>query len=306
MGGGSTCQSNGNYCHDQTTNTYSVCLPDWKQKADGSVVEGTGPAPDGDEDAIVGIILAVKAVENDPEKPSWYNEARKWADASATAFFRFNVDSSRGDYRLVKLGACWGGWDGTGNNPSYHSPGSYKAMRDFQKISLLPTVKATQLTVRTNGTNSLAPPMRFFVLSSAVVMAPWYLTGQPCQFQMVRLSILVDLFQVQGRHSTSTEQKLPVLRGGSLLMLPCIPEIQPTGQSTWIRISFVFVMGIPGLFGIGTGEPHSRIAGLPIRTRIFRSSILGCTTLSSMPRPCPPSSLVLRRMLFWLTTLGAY
>lgn len=131
--GGSTCQSNGNYCHDQTTNTYSVCLPDWKQKADGSVVEGTGPAPDGDEDAIVGIILAVKAVENDPEKPSWYNEARKWADASATAFFRFNVDSSRGDYRLVKLGACWGGWDGTGNNPSYHSPGSYKAMRDFQK-----------------------------------------------------------------------------------------------------------------------------------------------------------------------------
>lgn len=130
--GGSTCQSGGNYCYDETKNAYSVCLPDWKQKKDGSAVEGTGPAPDGDEDAIVGIILAVKAVENDSVKPSWYNEARKWADASATAFFEFNVDDSRGDHRLVKLGACWGGWDSSGNNPSYHSPGSYKVMRDFQ------------------------------------------------------------------------------------------------------------------------------------------------------------------------------
>lgn len=131
--GGSTCQGSGNYCYDEETQAYSVCLPDWKQKADGSAVEGTGPAPDGDEDAIVGIILAVKAVENDSPKPSWYDEARKWADASATAFFEFNVDDSRGDHRLVKLGACWGGWDTSGNNPSYHSPGSYKAMRDFQK-----------------------------------------------------------------------------------------------------------------------------------------------------------------------------
>jgi hypothetical protein len=132
--GDSTCQPSGEFCLDEATNTYSVCLPDWKQNADGSVVEATGPAPDGDEDAIVGIILAVKAVENDFPKPPWYDEARNWADASATAFFTFNVldeyNASPTDFRMLKLGACWGGWDG--NNPSYHSPGSYKVMRDFQ------------------------------------------------------------------------------------------------------------------------------------------------------------------------------
>jgi len=126
---GSNCQPNGNYCKS-STGSY-VCLPDWRHyKTGGS--ESTGPAPDADEDAIVGIILAVKAVENDASKPSWYNEARKWADASATAFFEFNVDKSRGDYRLVKLGSCWGGWEGQGNNPSYHSPGSYRVMKDYQ------------------------------------------------------------------------------------------------------------------------------------------------------------------------------
>jgi len=122
---GSNCQPNGNYCGS------SVCLPDWRHyKTGGS--ESTGPAPDADEDAIVGIILAVKAVENDANKPSWYDEARKWADASSTAFYEFSVNKSRGEYRLVKLGACWGGWEGEGNNPSYHSPGSYRVMKDYQ------------------------------------------------------------------------------------------------------------------------------------------------------------------------------
>jgi len=118
------------YCKDGNSN--SVCLPDWRHyKTGGS--ESTGPAPDADEDATVGIILAVKAVENDNTKPVWYDEARKWADASATAFFEFNVDKSKSDYRLVKLGSCWGGWDGQGNNPSYHSPGSFRVMKDYQK-----------------------------------------------------------------------------------------------------------------------------------------------------------------------------
>lgn len=127
---GSNCQSGGNYCKSGS-NSY-VCLPDWRHyKTGGS--EATGPAPDADEDAIVGIMLAVKAVANDTNKPSWYDEARKWADASATAFFKYEVDSSRGDYRLVKLGSCWGGWEGQGNNPSYHSPGSFRVMKDYQK-----------------------------------------------------------------------------------------------------------------------------------------------------------------------------
>ncbi|KAG7351491.1 laminin G domain containing protein [Nitzschia inconspicua] len=120
------CQNGGNYCSG------SVCLPDWKHWKTGGSVE-TGAAPDADEDAIVGIILAVSAVANDISKPMWYDEARSWADASSTAFFRFNVDSSKSAYRMVKLGSCWGGWDNNGNNPSYHSPGSYRIMRDFQQ-----------------------------------------------------------------------------------------------------------------------------------------------------------------------------
>lgn len=128
---GSNCQPGGDYCKSSSGSKY-VCLPDWRHyKTGGS--ESTGPAPDADEDAIVGIILAVKAVENDTNKPSWYETARKWADASATAFFEFEVDKSRSNHRLVKLGSCWGGWEGEGNNPSYHSPGSFRVMKDYQK-----------------------------------------------------------------------------------------------------------------------------------------------------------------------------
>lgn len=101
--------------------------------ADGSKTIATGTAPDGDEDAIVGIIIAVRAVEKDTTLPEWYEDARRWADASASAFFTYNVDSTTyPEYALVKLGSCWGGWDNAGNNPSYHSPGSYKIMRDYQ------------------------------------------------------------------------------------------------------------------------------------------------------------------------------
>jgi hypothetical protein len=131
------CQAGGDYCYDSKNQKRSVCLPDWKQAADGSRSQQTGPAADGDQDAIVGMILAVTAVENDEIRPIWYEETRQWADASATAFFTYNVEksfrgSSATDHRLLKLGACWGGWDDQGNNPSYHSPASYKVMRDYQ------------------------------------------------------------------------------------------------------------------------------------------------------------------------------
>lgn len=130
--GSANCQPGGDYCIDSSSGLSNVCLPDWRHRKTGGS-ESTGPAPDADEDAIVGIIMAVKALENDANKPGWYDEARKWADASATAFFQFNVDNSRGERRLIKLGSCWGGWEGQGNNPSYHSPGSYRVMRDYQK-----------------------------------------------------------------------------------------------------------------------------------------------------------------------------
>lgn len=126
---GTNCQAGGNWCKSGSDSHY--CLPDWKHSKFGGTV-ATGPAPDADEDAIVGIILAVKAVESDANKPSWYDEARKWADASSSALFEYEIDKSRGDYRLMKLGSCWGGWGSDGNNPSYHSPGSYRVMKDYQ------------------------------------------------------------------------------------------------------------------------------------------------------------------------------
>ena len=109
------------------------CLPGWKHKGDLSAIVGTGAAPDGDEDAIVGMIIAVKAVEDDASQPIWYDEVREWADRSCTQFLQDNTSlSSSGSHRLVKLGSCWGGWGGSGNNPSYHAPGHYRLMRDFQ------------------------------------------------------------------------------------------------------------------------------------------------------------------------------
>ena len=101
--------------------------------ADFSAVEGTGAAPDGDEDAIIGMIIALKAVESDSTKPSWYDEVQEWADRSCTQFLQDNtVLSTSGSHRLLKLGSCWGGWGSEGNNPSYHAPGHFRMMRDFQ------------------------------------------------------------------------------------------------------------------------------------------------------------------------------
>lgn len=111
----------------------SPCLPGWKYSGDLNTIIGTGSAPDGDEDAIVGMIIALKAVENDVTKPMWYDEVLDWADRSCTQFLQDNTAlSNTGSHRIVKLGSCWGGWDANGNNPSYHAPGHYRMMRDFQ------------------------------------------------------------------------------------------------------------------------------------------------------------------------------
>merc|ERR1711862_846788 len=109
------------------------CLPGRKHKGDLSEVEGTGAAPDGDEDAILGMIIAIKALEKSQNLPSWYDELRQWTDESITQFLKDNTAlSSSGSHRLLKLGSCWGGWDMYGNNPSYHAPGHFRMMRDFQ------------------------------------------------------------------------------------------------------------------------------------------------------------------------------
>jgi len=110
------------------------CLPGWKQDAALTKVEGNGAAPDGDEDAILGMIIAVKAVGNDSNIPFWLEEVRIWADESCTQFLQDNtVLSDTGSHRILGLGSCWGGWEDDGNNPSYHAPGHYRVMRDFQQ-----------------------------------------------------------------------------------------------------------------------------------------------------------------------------
>jgi len=117
------------YCDGGNT----ACLPGWKHTSDLSQIVGTGSAPDGDEDAIVGMIIALKAVENDAYPPDWYEEVHDWTDRSCSQFLADNTQfSSSGSHLLLKLGSCWGGWDSEGNNPSYHSPGHYRMMRDFQ------------------------------------------------------------------------------------------------------------------------------------------------------------------------------
>merc|ERR1712176_1748915 len=79
------------------------------------------------------MIIAVKAVENDVTKPMWYDQVLDWADRSCTQFLQDDTAlSSTQSHRIVKLGSCWGGWDSEGNNPSYHAPGHYRMMRDFQ------------------------------------------------------------------------------------------------------------------------------------------------------------------------------
>jgi hypothetical protein len=118
-----------------TTGTNHICLPGWKHNAALTLQTGSGAAPDGDEDAIVGMIFAVKALEKLSMKPTWYEEVKAWADASSAAFLEYNTieDSSwRTDNLLLKLGSCWGGWGTQGNNPSYSSPGSYRIMLDYQ------------------------------------------------------------------------------------------------------------------------------------------------------------------------------
>ena len=113
------------------------CLPGWKHTGDLSGIEGTGAAPDGDVDAIIGMIIAIKAVEDDSIRPDWYDVVRDWADRSCTQFLADNtVLSTSGLHRLLKLGSCWGGWESDGNNPSYHAPGHYRGEYFQNKISI--------------------------------------------------------------------------------------------------------------------------------------------------------------------------
>jgi hypothetical protein len=101
------------------------CLPHWKF-TDQLTVDQTGSAPDGDEDAILGMILLVSVTASN--KPSWWTDVANWAYDSIRQFYTNDVLDTGSD-AIVKLGSCWGGLDC--NNPSYHAPGAYRAFRNY-------------------------------------------------------------------------------------------------------------------------------------------------------------------------------
>ena len=112
------------------------CLPSWKFDDQLDSELGTGSAPDGDEDAILGMVMLVLAAEGDSPTPSWWESLGSWTYESCRAFLTHltvahpTERASNGEAMLaLKLGSCWGGWDC--NNPSYHAPAHYTAMRDF-------------------------------------------------------------------------------------------------------------------------------------------------------------------------------
>ena len=112
------------------------CLPSWKFDDDLTAEVGTGSAPDGDEDAIMGMVLLVLATEGDASRPGWWSEVGQWTYDSCKSFLEHlstphpTLLASNGrPLRVLKLGSCWGGWDC--NNPSYHAPAHYRAFRDF-------------------------------------------------------------------------------------------------------------------------------------------------------------------------------
>ena len=121
---GGSCQEGGYYCgSDQYP-----CLPNWMFNGDITAVWGTGSAPDGDEDGILGLIILVETTRN--EDRAWWQEVAEWTYFSCKAFMDFNTQlSSSGNHRILKLGSCFGGWDCS--NPSYFAPAHYTAFRNF-------------------------------------------------------------------------------------------------------------------------------------------------------------------------------
>ena len=105
---------------------YAPCLPSWKFDNDIESQRGTGSATDGDEDALLGLILMLHSTST-ASWPLW-ERTLSWTYESVRAFLRFNTVGTD-VRRLPKLGSCWGGFDC--NNPSYIAPAHYRAFRHF-------------------------------------------------------------------------------------------------------------------------------------------------------------------------------
>ena len=94
------------------------CLPHWKFGEDLTQVVGKGAAPDGDVDALMGMLLAVLALEGTSREPAWLGEVGQWAyDTCKQFYLSSTVASPSGQHQIVKLGSCWGGWGTQGQKP---------------------------------------------------------------------------------------------------------------------------------------------------------------------------------------------
>ena len=131
----------------------SLCLPSWKFNDDVSREVGTGSAPDGDEDAILGSIVLLAATSHGAglsdddapaavaARPAWWDDVARWTYDSCAAFLLFDTvphpaarPAANGHARrAVKLGSCWGGWDCA--NPSYYAPAHYRVFRMFMQAN---------------------------------------------------------------------------------------------------------------------------------------------------------------------------
>ena len=140
-----SCQDDAHLCtwrgDDQTgeplhaPSPASRCLPSWKFDATLSREVGTGSAPDGDEDALLGQIVLLLATQDSP-RPLWWDALAQWAYQSCASFLHHSTTthptrraSNGAPLRVLKLGSCWGGFDCS--NPSYLAPAHYRVFRDF-------------------------------------------------------------------------------------------------------------------------------------------------------------------------------
>lgn len=121
---------------------FAPCLPSWQFDDSLKAQRGAGSATDGDEDALLGLVMLLQA--SSPATWPLWERTLSWTYESIRAFLHFNtVASGRG--RLTRLGSCWGGWDC--NNPSYLAPAHFRAFKAFT-LRYGVTFGATNATLR--------------------------------------------------------------------------------------------------------------------------------------------------------------
>eukprot|EP00662_Eupelagonemidae_sp_cell21_P034205 gene34205-64569_t len=119
-----------------------ACLPHWKadDTLTGELLDpnGSGSAPDGDEDMLKGLVMVLLATEehkdalggSDPA--GRWDEMGEWAHDTCRQFYDDETEAGGANgERIAKLGSCWGGW--SCNNPSYHDPAMYRLCRNWMK-----------------------------------------------------------------------------------------------------------------------------------------------------------------------------